>query len=228
MPPKVQAIIPAAGVGTRFKSRVAKPLILLNGKPLLFYSLAVFEKSPLVDSVVIAGHPKGLEAIKRVVKKFHFKKVVRVVAGGQTRCGSVANALKAVDQGTQYVVIHDAARPLISDEVLELAIKSCFKEPAVVVAVPVKSTIKKVDPKNLYVQETLVRETLWEIQTPQVFRKEILVKAHRAMACGARCDPTDDAVLVEKIGVKVKIVKGNYRNIKVTTPEDLKVARSFF
>jgi len=224
MLPKVQAIIPAAGVGARLKSRVAKPFILLNGKPLLFYSLAVFEKSPLVESVVIAGHPKGLGAIKRLVKKFRFKKVARIVAGGQTRCKSVANALKAIDRGTQYVAVHDAARPFISREALEAAIKTCFKESAVVVAVPVKSTIKKVDPKNLYVQETLIRDTLWEIQTPQIFKKDVLIKAHKVMAC---CDPTDDAVLVEKIGVKVKIVKGHYHNIKVTTPEDLKIARSF-
>ena len=219
---KVQAIIAAAGTGTRLKSRVAKPLIVLNGKPLLYYSLSIFEKSSLIDSIVVVGHSQNLDEIKKLVKKFRFKKVVAVVAGGQTRCESVAKGLEVLEQNTEYVVVHDAARPFVSKEILEQSIKVGLSESAAVVAVPVKSTIKKVDPKNLYVQETLIRDTLWEIQTPQVFKKDVLVKAHQAMDC---CDPTDDAVLVEKIGIKVKIVKGNYRNIKVTTREDLALAK---
>jgi 2-C-methyl-D-erythritol 4-phosphate cytidylyltransferase len=224
---KVQAIIPAAGIGARLKSQVNKSLISLNGKPLLFYSLDVLEKSSLVNSVVVVAHPDNLDDIQRLVKKFGFKKVSKIIPGGQTRCESVANGIKALDKDTEYVVVHDAARPLISADILKQSIETAFKESAAIVAVPAKSTIKKVDPKNLFVQETLVRDTLWEVQTPQVFKKNVLVKAHQAMACSARCEPTDDAVLVEKIGIKVKIVKGDYRNIKVTTPEDLALAESF-
>ena len=224
---KVQAIIAAAGTGTRMKSRQPKPFILVKGKPILFYSLAVFEKSPLIHSIVVVAHSSSLKNIEEIVKKFRFKKVVQIIAGGKTRCESVANGLKVLDKDADYVAVHDAARPLISRQTLEEAVKAAWKNSAAVVAVPVKSTIKEVDPKNLFIQKTLLRDTLWEIQTPQVFRKDILLKAHQAMACYARCAPTDDAVLVEKIGVKVKIVRGDYRNIKVTTKEDLAVAEVF-
>lgn len=224
---KVQVIIAAAGTGIRLKSHEAKPFIELNGRPLLFYSLAAFEKSPLIHSLIVVAHPDRLADIEKVIKKYRFKKIAKVIAGGATRCESVANGLKALDKDTAYVAVHDAARPLITVDVIEEALKAAVKDSAAVVAVPVKSTIKKVDPKNLFIQETLIRDTLWEIQTPQIFRKDILVKAHRAMACDARCEPTDDAVLVEKIGVKVKIVRGNYQNIKVTTPEDLAAAAAF-
>lgn len=219
---KVQAILPAAGLGTRLKTKQPKPLILLNGKPLFVYALLAMERCPAVASVIVAAHEKHLKALEGIVKKFKLKKVKRIVAGGVARFESVRKALSALDSDTDAVVIHDAARPLVDPRLITRAIQALGKNPAVVVGVPVKPTIKRVDAKTLYVEETIPRETLWEVQTPQVFKKEILLKAHELML---ESNPTDDAVLVEKIGVKVKMVMGDYRNIKITTQEDLAIAQ---
>ena len=120
-------------------------------------------------------------------------------------------------------MIHDGARPLITPGLIEDAIRLCFKKKAVVVGVPVKPTIKIVDPKNLFVQKTLVRDTLWEAQTPQVFARELILRAHKVNRC---CQPTDDAAMVEALGVAVKILQGDYKNIKITTVEDLNCAEA--
>ena len=221
---KIQAIIPAAGTGTRLKAKEDKPLVILNGQPLALYSLLAVEKCQAIDSVIVVVNERHLKIFKGLIKKFNLKKVKKVVAGGTRRCDSVKNGLAVLDPDTDVVVIHDGARPLVSPGLIEKAVSLMKKESAVVVAVPVTPTIKRVDPKNLYVQETLLRDTLWEVQTPQVFRKDILLKAHEQMLC---CDPTDDAVLVEKMGVRVKVIRGDYRNIKITIQADLAVAKTF-
>lgn len=221
---KVQAIIPAAGVGTRLKTKQTKSLILLKGKPLFVYSIEAMEKCPAVANVIVVAGKKYLKVFAGLVKKFKLKKVKRIVAGGRTRCESVRKGLAALDEDTEAVVIHDGARPLIKPGLIVQAIKALEKDPAVVIGVPVKPTIKKVDLDHFYIRETLQRETLWEVQTPQVFKKEILLKAHALML---ESNPTDDAVLVEKMGVKVKMVMGDYQNIKITTQEDLAIARIF-
>ncbi len=221
---KIQAIIPAAGTGTRLKTRQPKPLILLNGKPLFVYALQAMERCPAVASVIVAVNEEHLKIFGRFIKEFKLKKVKRIVAGGATRFESVQKALSVLDSDTEAVLIHDGARPLVKPGLMTRAIKALGKYPAVVVGVPVKPTIKKVDLSNFTVQETLPRETLWEVQTPQVFKKEILVKAHALML---ESNPTDDALLVEKMGVKVKMVMGDYQNIKITTKEDLAIARMF-
>ena len=221
---KVQAIIPAAGAGTRLKSKQPKPLILINEKPLFIYALQAMESCPVIDSVILVAGEKHLKVFEQLLKKFKLKKVKRLVAGGQTRCDSVKKGLAALDSDTEIVVIHDGARPLIKPSLISRAVKALGKEDAVIVGVPVKPTIKKIDPKDLYVQETLPRETLWEVQTPQVFKKEILLKSHELML---ESHPTDDAALVEKLGVKVKMVMGDYQNIKITTQDDLALARMF-
>ncbi|MDP2652951.1 MAG: 2-C-methyl-D-erythritol 4-phosphate cytidylyltransferase [Candidatus Omnitrophota bacterium] len=218
---KIQVIIPAAGSGTRLKASVAKPLVLLAGKPLVVHSLEVFQKSPVIHSIIVVTRRGLIGRFQALAKRFRISKVVKILAGGATRSDSVYEGLKAVDADTDVVAVHDAARPLLSAEVLSRALQLCRKEPAVIVAVPVKSTVKKADPKNLHVLETLPRDVLWEAQTPQIFRKDILFRAHQARLC---CEPTDDAVLVEKMGVRVKILKGDDRNIKVTTRTDLAVA----
>ncbi len=219
---KVQAIIPAAGSGLRLKTKRPKPLVLLKSKPLFIYALRAIGDSPSVESIIVAVAPQRVKIFEELIKKFKLKKIKRVVAGGKTRAESVQNGLKALDRDTDVVIVHDGARPFVTSTLIKQAINLMRTEKAVVVAVPVKSTIKKVDPKNLYVQETLVRDTLWDIQTPQVFKRDVLEEAHRKMLC---CEPTDDAVLVEKMGVKVKILKGDYRNIKITTPEDFELAK---
>ena len=190
---KTQAILPAAGTGSRLKARQDKPLILLNGKPLFFYALLALEKCADIDDIIIVTHPKHLKTFERLIRKFKFKKVFKIVPGGKTRCESVKKGLAVLDPDTQIVLIHDAARPFISAGLISKALSSMKKNSALVVGVPVKPTIKRVDPQNLYVQETLKRETLWETQTPQIFKKEILLKAHKLML---EKNPTDDAVLL--------------------------------
>ena len=221
---KTQIIVPTAGSGTRLKSKTPKPLVLLNGRPLFIYCLETFQSSVKIDSIILVVHPRLVDPFKRLVAKFKISKVKRIVAGGKTRCQSVQNGLKALDADTKIVAIHDGARPLISKDIVERAIKLCEKQKAVVVAVAVKPTIKKVDRKTGNIIETLNRSELWEIQTPQVFDKDLLLKAHQK---NKDLNATDDSVLVEKLGVKVKVIEGDYKNIKVTTAEDLVIAKAF-
>ena len=221
---KVEVILPAAGVGRRLNTSSPKALVLLNSHPLIAHTLKVFEKNSLVDRVIVAGHESSLGAIEALVKEYKFAKVKRVVAGGKTRGDSVKNGLSILDDDTRLVVIHDAARPFLSGDVLKHSIRSAERHHAVIVAVPVKSTMKKVDLASMTVVETLNRESIWEVQTPQVFKKEIILKAHRKRQ---ESDPTDDALLVERLGIKVHIVRGEYRNIKITTQEDLLAAEAF-
>ncbi len=221
---KVQAIIPTAGIGTRLKSETPKPFVEVCGKPLCVHTLEVFEKNPTVNSVILVGHAENLFELGDIAKKYHLSKVVKIVAGGETRCASVSNGLAVLDDDTDIVVVHDGARPLVSTQTINDAVALCQDKQAVVVAVPVKSTIKRVNKEELQVEETVDREDLWEIQTPQVFQKNILFQAH---AQNKDVAPTDDAMMVEQLGVKVKILPGDYRNIKVTTQEDLTIAEAF-
>ena len=220
---KTQAIIPAAGEGKRLGRSKSKPLVLLNGKPILIYSLEAFERCSLIQSVIVVAPSDQVAEFKRVIKKYRCPKVKKIIAGGQERFQSVYKGLTALDKDTDFVVIHDGARPLVTSQMIEDATALCFKTKAVVAAVPVKPTIKKVDPKNLFVKETLLRDTLWEIQTPQVFEKKLILKAHRSNEC---CLPSDDAMLVEALGKPVKILRGDYKNIKITTAEDLVFAEA--
>lgn len=221
---KTQAIIPTAGTGTRLNSDMPKPMVVLNGKPICAHTLGVFEGCPSIDSVIVVGHRDHLARLRGIVERYKFKKVAKIIAGGETRCESVANGLAVLDRDTQRVVVHDGARPLVSGKLIEEALGLCGPWDAVVAAVPVKSTIKKVDARDMSVQETLPREALWEIQTPQVFKRDILESAHRQ---NTNPNPTDDALMAERMGVKVKVIAGDYKNIKITTPEDLVLAGHF-
>ncbi len=220
---KVQAIIPAAGTGTRLNAKNNKPLVLLQRKPLFVHALSVFEKCSLIDSVIIVANQGNVARFERISKRYHLRKVKKVVPGGKRRCDSVGEGLKALDEDTDTVVIHDGVRPLVSGKIIAEAIRLCLKSAAVTVAVPLKPTIKKVDLPTMTVDATLARDTLWEVQTPQVFKKELILRAHREFKGG---DPTDDAAMVEALGQKVKVLKGDYRNIKITTPEDLVLAEA--
>lgn len=220
---KTQAIIPAAGLGERLKATVPKALVELNGKPLLVYTLESFVNSSLIDSIILVVPSQQVEDFEKLVSQYSLTKVNRIVAGGQTRCESVCNGLNVSDEDTEVIVVHDGARPLIEVETIDAAVRLCKEYDAVVVAVPVKPTIKEIDRENLIVMKTLDRGKLWEVQTPQVFKKEILVKAHQK---GKGSNPTDDASLVEQLGIKVKVLKGDYKNLKITTKEDLVVAEA--
>jgi 2-C-methyl-D-erythritol 4-phosphate cytidylyltransferase len=218
---KVQVILVAAGAGKRLKASKPKALVLLKGKPLIWYALKTFEHSKQIKSVILVVHKSLTRQFREFIDKNRFKKVDVITPGGKTRSESVACGLRCLDTDADVVMVHDAARPFINERMIRSSLHAMHAVPAAVVAVPAKATIKRVDRTNLYVQETLPRDTLWEIQTPQTFKKDVLIKAHAAKNSA---EPTDDAMLVEDLGIAVKIVRGDYRNIKVTTMEDLKLA----
>lgn len=211
------AIIVAAGKGKRFAGSVPKPLAKVNAHPVIYYSLKTISRSPKVREIILVVNAGIKEGVTRVVKKYRIPKVSALVIGGRRRQDSVYNGLKAVGRRADLVLIHDGARPFVSDDVISAVIKEAARYGAAIVGVPVKSTIKKVT-GNRSVEKTLDRSNLWEIQTPQVFKKDLLLRAYKKFG---NTDVTDDAALVEKLGSRVKVVMGAYSNIKITTSEDL-------
>lgn len=216
---KSQVIIPTAGLGVRFDASIPKPLIVLKNKPIIAHTLNAFQKSS-VHSVVLVVHAEYIEDYRRIVSQYGCTKVVQIVIGGSTRRFSVEKGLAAIDSDTDIILVHDGARPLVSPALINASIAAAADSGAVVAAVPVKFTVKRAD-KTGIIKETLNRDELWEIQTPQTFQRSLLIKAYTN-----NTDPsaTDDAVLVEQSGHPVKILKGDYKNIKITTPEDLRIA----
>lgn len=217
---KIVALILAAGRGRRMGTAKKKPYLLLGGKPVVYHTLFEFETSPLIDEIVlIVGQEEVAYARSSLVDAFQLTKVSTVVAGGLKRQDSVWEGLKAIKGDGDVVMVHDGVRPFISQALLQKTGRAMEGSGAAIVAVPVKDTIKTVSPQR-EVLTTLDRKTLWAIQTPQAFRRDILEKAFEK-AIGDRFYATDDAALVERLGEKVTIVEGSYENIKITTPEDL-------
>jgi 2-C-methyl-D-erythritol 4-phosphate cytidylyltransferase len=216
---KTQVIIVAAGTGSRLKAKLPKALVPLKRLPLVSWSLGVFERCSLIDAVVLVGNKSYLKEFNKIAQGF--KKIKAVVPGGAKRADSVRLGLEALDDNTAIVLVHDAARPLIDEASIKRLLQALKSYEAAVLAVPVKPTIKMVNLKNLCVEKTLPRHLLWEVQTPQGFKKDVLVKAHSQKI---KEEATDDAMLVENLGVRVKVVMGHERNMKVTTAEDLAIA----
>lgn len=217
---KSSVIICAAGVGKRMKSKVAKQYIELKGRPILAHTIETFEKSDDISEIVIVTGKNDIEYVSRdIVEKYGFKKVKTVTAGGEERQHSVYNGLKAVSADTDIVLIHDGVRPFIGSEFIHNIIAETKIHKACVLGVKVKDTIKVCDSGG-YVVSTPERATLWCAHTPQVFEYGIIMKAYES-AFNDGVLGTDDSMLVERIGIKVKMVEGSYSNIKITTPEDL-------
>jgi len=221
---KTQVIIPTAGLGVRLQSDVPKQLVEINGKPIFIHTLLAVQECSSVDSIILVAQKYFVDRCKSLAEEYGLNKVKKIVAGGKYRRESVQKGIEELDEDTKVVVIHDGVRPLISSDTINEAISLCEKENAVIVAVPVKPTIKRINEASLYVEATLKRNELWEVQTPQVFKKDILIEAHNL---DGDIDATDDAFLVEKLGINVKVLKGDYRNIKITTKEDIKIAEAF-
>lgn len=218
---KVTAIIVAGGSGKRMGMAIKKQYILLNKKEVLAHTLEVFNKSTLIDTIILVVSEEEIEKVRvEIVEKYALHKVKKIVAGGAERQDSVYNGLMATSEDTKYVMIHDGARPFIKEAILKKALEVTLEKEATVVAVPVKDTIKVVDCKESKVIDTPDRSTLWSIQTPQTFTKELLLKAYE-YAKREGLVVTDDSMLVEAYGKSVYIVEGDYTNIKITTPEDL-------
>ncbi len=218
----VWAIVPAAGTGERFGGDKPKPFADLGGKPVIVRTLEVFEYCGLVDGVVLVVHQDWLKDYKELVAAHRLKKVKAVIVGGGTRTQSVRNGLSALGVDADVVMVHDGVRPLVTSATIVLGLDAVKATGAAVAAVPVKPTIKVIDPKTRTVTETLDRTLLWEIQTPQVFDRKVLERAYAEDRDGASVD----AALVERAGLKVGVFMGSYANVKITTPEDLVVARA--
>ena len=222
---KITAIIPAAGCGKRMRLKADKPFIKICGKEMICYPLRVLEGVPAVSEVVVVAERKNIFKMKALVKREGFRKVKYIIEGGKWRCESVSNGLKASDEDSDFILIHDCARPLIEKSMVEKTIRAALKDNCAITAVRVKPTIKQAFPGRGFVQHTLNRAFLWEAQTPQVFKACILRTAYRK-AGKAIESFTDDSGIVENAGNKVRIVESNYSNIKITTREDLVIAEA--
>lgn len=218
---KTVAIITAAGSGKRMGR--PKQFLEIGGKPIVEWAVAAFEKAGVIDEIILVVNKEDISK----ATMFKYSKLKQVVAGGEERQASVNNGLKVVADDTEIVAIHDGARPFITPEIIENAVAEAKASGAVVVGVPVCDTIKRVtrlvpsgvEGDGRRIVETVDRSELWRAQTPQVFKKDIIIKAFES-----NDRVTDDAMLVEKMGIPVKMVMGSYRNFKITTPDDLAIA----
>lgn len=233
------AVVLAAGKGKRMETPVQKQYIELNKRPLLFYSLETFHLSELIDDVIlVVGCGQEDYVFDEIVRKYHFHKVRAIVAGGEERYDSVWQGLKVIQNDPRlkgdeesYVFIHDGARPFVDEEILQRACRTVRKHRACVAGMPSKDTIKIVDDDGMALQ-TPDRKYLWQVQTPQVFETALILAAYSRLMREEyeeeRAQITDDAMVVERMmNVPVKLFEGSYENIKITTPEDLKIARVF-
>ena len=218
---KCIAIIPAAGHGTRMNSKVKKQFLEIGGKPILVHTLEKFNNCKVIDEIILVTGENEIEFCrKQIVEKYGIFKVKKIISGGQQRQHSVFKGLKEIKDDKDIVLVHDAARPFIENEQIEKCILAAKQHKACVIAVKVKDTIKMVNEDGVIMQ-TLDRDFLWSIQTPQAFEAKILRQAH-LLARGQGFIGTDDATLVEKFtDISVKVVEGKYTNIKITTPEDI-------
>ena len=225
---KAFALIPAAGMGKRMGATINKQYLQLGGLPILAHTLSVFENYPGITGICLVIPADEISFCReQVVEASGFKKVIEIVPGGRERQNSVLNGLKALKRHAvedDVVLIHDGVRPFISSDLLRESIAVARRNDGALVAVPVKDTIKTV--RNGFVIATPERETLWQAQTPQSFRFGVICEAHQS-AEEAGFIGTDDASLVERSNGEVRIVPGDYRNIKITTPEDLILAEAF-
>jgi 2-C-methyl-D-erythritol 4-phosphate cytidylyltransferase len=219
---KAFAVIPAAGLGKRFGAQ--KQFLELAGKPVLAHTLQAFEETPAIAGICIAAPEAEIPAVREMAAKFHINKVCAVVAGGQERQDSVRLGFSALPS-CDIVVVHDGVRPLVTRGIIERTIEVAERTGACVAATPVKETTKRADGEG-FILETVDRSDLWSIQTPQAFRYEVFRQAVEQSARDGFLG-TDEAMLVERIGGKVKVVTGSPYNIKITTPEDLAIAEAF-
>ncbi len=215
-------IVAAGGRGERLGLGEPKALVPIGGRPLIQYCLEVFQASALVDQIIVAAHPAVRERVAVLGRETGMTKMA-VVSGGGTRRESVARGLQAVASGIDYVAVHDAARPVVEEDLLVRLLEACRGGAAgAIAAARVIPTIKRVDPEGR-IEATLDRDRLREAQTPQVFRRAALERAHKAPA---GVPATDDAFLVERLGLEVRVVEAGGGNVKVTTREDLEIAEA--
>ncbi len=221
---KVTAIIAAAGIGKRFGATTPKQFVELAGKPILFWSIKAIASCPLIDDIVIAGPPQALSEVEKIANPFKKKLPIKVIEGGALRQESVELAVNACKTDTKWVAVHDAARPLVSPSEVEQVCLMAREIGAAILALPIYDTIKEVD-ENGIILKTLERDKLFRAQTPQVCKREDLLKAISYVK-EVGIEVTDEASMLEAIGVAVGIVQGSRKNLKITTQDDLLLAEA--
>lgn len=220
--PKISAIVAAGGLSKRFSSKSKKQFSLLDGKPLLSYSLKLLNSSKSISEIIVVVPEDEISNTDKIVKKYGFNKIIDITKSGKERKDSVYKGFCKLSPDTDIVVIHDAARPFITDKILNETIADCVSNGAVIAAIPVKDTIKKIESDNV-IDKTVPREKFMRAQTPQTFRYEILKKVYSSIDLKS-CTATDESQLVEQNGFDVKVSKGSEYNIKITTRSDLEYA----
>jgi 2-C-methyl-D-erythritol 4-phosphate cytidylyltransferase len=221
---KVGAIIAAAGFGRRMKTDRPKQLLALNGTPILVHTIRKFDGCPAITYIIVTAPRESSEEVTDLVNSAGFKKSVTVIEGGERRQDSIAIGLQQLHPGTDIVAVHDGVRPFVSIEDIENVVRQAAQSGAAILGVPIVDTVKQAERE--FVESTLTREHLILAQTPQVFRTEILQQAFERAATDEYYG-TDESSLVERLGHPVAIVRGSERNIKITRPSDLTLARAF-
>ncbi|MBN1351853.1 2-C-methyl-D-erythritol 4-phosphate cytidylyltransferase [candidate division KSB1 bacterium] len=222
---KTAAILTAGGKGTRLNTNVPKQFLEINGKPLLYFTIEKFQRCSSIDDIVLVVPDGHLNPdLQSSINDRVFPKLKKIVPGGKERYHSVFNGLNALEPDVNFVAIHDGVRPFIEPELIDQAVSMCKDWHAVIVAVPVKQTIKEAEAD--VVVRTLERIKLWEAQTPQIFDRELIFNAYQCwMENVGNLEITDDAMLVELSGHPVRIIEGSYSNLKITTPGDFEWAK---
>ena len=234
---KTVAIVLAAGSGKRMGTKVKKQYLALNDKPVLYYALKAFEDS-FIDEIILVTSSDDIPYVQEnVVDKFHFSKIKKIVEGGKERYNSVYNGIMAIDRcdvesDSTYIFIHDGARPMINQDILARGLKAVVEYDACVIGMPSKDTVK-IASEDGFVSETPNRSLVWNIQTPQIFKLNLISEAyeyvvgHEEEFKAQGVNITDDAMVLEAYSHHpVKLVEGSYENIKVTTPEDMRILES--
>lgn len=225
MYPYCTAIIMAGGKGSRMGSEISKQFLCIDGKEILAYTIDVFEQCKKIQEIIVVSGQGDMHKTKALVQKYGFQKISQFVVGGKERQDSVRNGLSKVSHQTEIVLVQDGVRPFVTEDMIERSIQGAMEYGSCIMGMPVKDTIKVCSPNGMAV-ETPDRCSLWQIQTPQTFQRDLLVQAYeKANAAGFL--GTDDASVAEFAGCKVKVVEGSYRNIKITTAEDLLIAEAF-
>ena len=223
---KTAAVVLAAGSGKRMGTSVHKQYLLIKGKPVIYYTLRAFELSEVDEIILVTGADEIDYCSREIVEKYNFQKVRAVIAGGKERYDSVYEGLRAC-KDTEYVLIHDGARPFIDNGIIERGLMAAAQTGASVVGMPSKDTVKIADAEG-NVSETPDRSSVWIVQTPQIFRYPLIYDAYPSILKKEMTGITDDAMVAEhETGVKIRFSEGSYRNIKITTPEDLVIAEAF-
>ena len=227
MSERYTAFVLAAGQGKRMHSKVQKQFLEIQGYPVLYYSLRCFQESPLIQDIILVTGEESISYCKEeIVQKYGFTKVSAVIPGGKERYDSVYAGLCEC-RDCEYVLIHDGARPFVTEEILKRGLQKVKETGACVIGMPSKDTVKLSDEEG-YVKETPNRKCVWTIQTPQIFLYSLIREAHDSIRQKDMSKITDDAMVVEQeTGAKVALAEGSYQNIKITTPEDLDIAEAF-